>query len=108
MAAVRSQLNDFEIEEFFRSLQVLLLSCLNANVSFDTAEFLSRRLDGYERNLSVLISRLRESFPCEEQMLANLDRLIQVVHRQRVHCETLSFTRFWKKIKTPSSKHLLG
>ncbi len=27
-------------------------------------------------------------------MLANLDRLIQVVHRQRVHCETLSFRSF--------------
>ena len=93
MAAVRSQFNEFEIEEFFRSLQVLLVSSLNVDVSFDTAEFLSRRLDGYERNLSVLFSRLRESFPTEE-LLVDFANLIQTVRQQRVRCETLSFRSF--------------
>lgn len=93
MAAVRSQLNDFEIEEFFRSLQVLLLSSRN-DVSFDTAEFLSRRLDAYERNLSVLFSRVAESFPAEEHLLADLSNLLGIVRRQRERCETLSFRSF--------------
>ena len=51
MATVRSQINDFEIEEFFRSLTTLLISSFNDNVSFDLAEYISRRLDLYERNL---------------------------------------------------------
>ena len=61
MAGVRSQLNDFEIEEFFRSLQTLLSSSFNNNISYDSAEYLSRRLDVYERNINILLTRLRES-----------------------------------------------
>ena len=67
MATVRSQISEFEIEEFFRSLEALLSNSLHDNISFDTAEFLYRRLDGFERNISVLLARLRESFPAEEQ-----------------------------------------
>ena len=59
MATVRSQISEFEIEDFFRSLEALLSSSLHDNISFDTAEFLHRRLDGYKRNISVLLARLR-------------------------------------------------
>jgi len=52
--SVRNQLSDYGLREFFRSLQDLLALSLEANLSFDSAEFLSRRLDGFERALSVL------------------------------------------------------
>ena len=66
-------------------------------MSFDTAEYLSHHLDGYEHNLNVLNSRLRESFQREERMLEILDSLIDIVCRQRVHCETQSFCSFLKE-----------
>ena len=72
MATVRSQISEFEIEHFFHSLQALLGNSLHDNnISFDTAEFLYRRLDGYERNISVLLARLKKSFPGEEQLLGS-------------------------------------
>ena len=95
MATVRSQISEFEIEQFFYSLQALLGNSLHDNnISFDTAEFLYRRLDGYERNISVLLARLRESFPGEEQLLEDLGNLHQIVGQQRERCETLSFQSF--------------
>ena len=94
MATARSQINEFEIEEFFRSLEALLSNSLHDNISFDTAEFLYRRLDGYERNISVLLARLRESFPAEEQLLEDLGNLLEIVRLQRERCETLSFHSF--------------
>ena len=94
MAAVRSQLTDFEIEEFFRSLQGQLISSLNPNISLDTAEFLCRRLDGYERNLNVLYTRLRESLPRQEEMLTDLHNLKSIVLQRRMYCEALSFRDF--------------
>ena len=74
MAGVRSQLNDFEIEEFFRSLQTLLSSSFNNNISYDSAEYLSRRLDVYERNINILLTRLSESYPLEQrqQLLSDM------------------------------------
>ena len=94
MATVRSQISEFEIEQFFHSLQALLGNSLHDNnISFDTAEFLYRRLDGYERNISVLLARLKESFPCQEQLLEDLGNLHEIVRQQRERsdCETLSF-----------------
>ena len=91
MATVRSQISEFEIEQFFHSLQALLINSLHDYLSFDTAEFLFRRLDGYERNISVLLARLRESFPAEEQLLEDLGNLLEIVRQQRERCETLSF-----------------
>ena len=41
--SVRNQLTHYELGEFFRSLQDLLVLSLNASLSFDSAEFLSRR-----------------------------------------------------------------
>ena len=69
--SARNQLTDYELEQFFRSLRDLLILSLEANLSFDSAEFLSRRLDGFERTLNVLSSRLRVSFPTEVQLLVN-------------------------------------
>ena len=88
--SVRNQLTDYELEEFFRSLQDLVLS-LNASLSFDSAEFLSRRLDGFERTLSVLSSRLYISYWSEVQLLSDLDTLLFIVSQQRQHCEDLSY-----------------
>ena len=55
-----------------------------------STEFLSRRLDGFERTLSVLSSRLRVSFWSEaQQLLSDLDTLLVIVSQQRQHCEDL-------------------
>ena len=81
--SVRNQLSDYELVEFFRSLQVLLALSLDANLSFDFAEFLSRRLDGFERTLSVLSSRVRVSHPSESQLLSDPDILLHIVSPQR-------------------------
>ena len=90
MATVRSQISEFEIEQFIHSQRALLGNSLHDNnISFDTAEFLHRRLDGYERNISVLLARLRESFPGEEQLLEDLGNLHEIVRQQRERCETL-------------------
>ena len=51
MATVRSQISEFDIEQFIHSLQALLINSFHDDLSFDTAEFLFRRLDGYERNI---------------------------------------------------------
>lgn len=95
MAALRSQLNEFQIEEFFTTLLTLLQSSFNENLSLDSAEFFARRLDGYERNLSVLNSRLQETFPEEEQLLSDLGSLIRITHQQRECCEALSYRNFF-------------
>ena len=60
------------IEEFFRSLQTLLSSSFNNNISYDSAEYLSRRLDVYERNINILLTRLSESYPLEQQLLSDM------------------------------------
>ena len=70
--SVRNQLTHYELGELFRSLQDLLLLSLNAILSFDSAEFLSRRLDGFERTLSALSSRLHVSHWSEVQLLSDL------------------------------------
>ena len=85
--SVRNQLTHYELGEFFRSLQELLVLSLNASLSFDSVEFLSRRLDSFERTLSVLSSRLRVSYWSEVQLLSDLDTLLFIVSQQRQHCE---------------------
>ena len=85
MTGVRSQLGQFEIEEFFPSLQTLLSSSFNSNISYDSAEYLSRRLDVYERNINILLARLIESYPLEK-LLSGKD--------ERERCEALSFRSF--------------
>ena len=89
--SVRNQLTHYELEEFFCSLQDLLVLSLNPSLSFDSAEFLSRRLDSFERTLTVLSSRLRVSYWSEVQLLSDLDTLLFIVSQQRQHCEDLSY-----------------
>ena len=70
--SVKNELSDFEIEEFFGSLQELLVSSINNEyLSFDSAEFMSRRFDGYERTLNILTLRIQESAPLEEQLISH-------------------------------------
>ena len=89
--SVRNQRTHYELEEFFRSLQDLLVLSLNPGLSLDSAEFLSRRLDGFERTLSVLSSRLRVSYWSEVQLLSDLYTLLFIVSQQRSHCKDLSY-----------------
>ena len=100
MATVRSQINEFEIEEFFRSLTTMLTSSFSDNVSFDSAEYISRRLDLYERNLSLLFARLSESHYLEVQLLSDMRSLLEIVRRQRERCESLSFRSFFEENET--------
>ena len=73
---MRNELSDFEIEEFFGSLQELLVSFINNEyLSFDSAQFISRRFDGYERTLNVLTLRIQES------------AAIQFIFRRRTKCD---------------------
>ena len=95
--AVRNQRSDYELGEFFRSLQDLLVLSLEDDISFDSAEFLSRRLDGFERTLSVLSSRIHASYPSEGQLLSDLDVLLRLVSQQRQYCETLSFLALYEE-----------
>ena len=74
--SVTSQLSDYELREFFRSVQDLLAVSLDANLSFDSAEFLSRRLDGFERSLSVLSSRIRVPHPFESPLLGKSSNVL--------------------------------
>ena len=87
----RNQLSDYELREFFRSLQDLLALSLDANLSINSVEFLSRRLDGFERALSVLSSRVHVSHPSERQLLSDLDILLHTVSQQRQYCVNLSY-----------------
>ena len=90
--SVRNQLTHYELEEFFRSLQDLLVLSHNPSLSFDSAEFLSRRLDGFERTLTVLSSsRLRVSYLSEVQLLSDLDTFLFIVSQKRQHCKDLSY-----------------
>ena len=99
--SVRNQLTHYELEGFFRSLQDLLVLSLNPSLSFDSAEFLSRRLDGrFKRTLSILSSRLRVSYWSEVQLLnSDLDTLLFIVSQQRQHYEDLPYFALYGKLK---------
>ena len=89
--SVRNQFSDYELGEFFRLLRDLLALSVDANLSFDFAEFLSRRLDSFERTLSVLSSRVHVSHPSERRLLSDLDILLHIVSQQRQYCVNLSY-----------------
>ena len=101
--SVRNQLTQYELEKFFRSLQDLLVISLNPSLSFDSAEFLSRRLDGFERTLSVLSSRLRVSCWSEVQLLSDLDTLLFIILSvNKVNIARTYLTSLWKNNFQPS------
>ena len=95
---MRNQLTHYELEELFRSLQDLLVLSLKPSLSFDFAEFLSRRLDDFERTLSVLSSRLRVSFSWSEvQLLSDLDTLLFIILSvNKVNIARTYLTSLWK------------
>ena len=104
--SVRNQLTHYELEEFFRSLQDLLVLSLNPSLSFDFAEFLSRRLDDFERTLNVLSSRLRVSYSWfEVQLLSDLYTLLFIVSQQRQLCEDFSYFALHEEEEEESAAH---
>ena len=84
----------------------MLTSSFNDNVSFDSAEYISRRLDLYERNLSLLFARLSESHRLEVQLLSYMRSLLEIVRRQRERCESLSFRSFFEENETAGNGQL--
>ena len=58
---------------------------------------ISRRLNGVERTLSVLLARIHRSYPSEGQRLADLDVLLRLISQQKQYCETLSFLAFYEE-----------
>ncbi len=88
----RNRLRDFQIQEFFRSLENILVSSYDdTQASFDSAEFRTRRLDELERTLTVLLWRISEAYAGEHQLLADLTALLFMVQERREHCQSLSF-----------------
>ena len=96
--SVRNRLTHYELEEIFRSLQDLLVLSLNPSLSFDFAEFFSRRLEGFERTLRVLSSRLRVSYwTSEVQLLSDLDTLLFIILSvNKVNIARTYLTSLWK------------
>ena len=87
--------------------QPLVLS-LEANVSFGSAEFISRRLHGFERKLNVLSSRSRVSFQTEVQLLSDLHALLHIVSQQRQCCEDLFYLGFHEEEEEQHSTGGMG
>ncbi len=78
---VRKQLSDYELGE----------SLWSQALSFDSAKFLFRRLDGFERTLSVLLSRIRVSHS-ERRLLFDLDILLRICQSTKTElCELVVF-----------------
>lgn len=106
-AMANRTLRDFQVGEFFRSLQNILTSSLE-NTSFDSAEYLSRRLDELERTLSVLLRRNREAYPTENQLLTDLNTLLENVCERRQHYQELSFRRMLDEDEQNTSSLSVG
>ena len=87
-----NRLRDFQVQEFFRSLENVLLSSYDDNqASFNSAEFRTRRLDELERTLSVLLRIISQAYPGEHQLLADLTTLLNIVQERRDYFQSLSF-----------------
>ena len=78
--------------EFFFSLGRLIQNCqeqLNT-ASYDTSEFIIRRLDEYERTLSILLSRFTESYghlTSQQSCLENVSYILSRTSFCRAHFE---------------------
>ena len=108
MAVVKSQLSEFDREEFFRSLEAYLSSSLSDNSAFNAAEYFFRRLDGFEMKIIALFKRLRKSFPTEEQLLINLRSLLEIVCRRRDVFTPFSLTISSELLKSISDCSSVG
>ena len=85
--SVRNQLTHYELEEFFRSLQDLLVLSLNASLSFDSAEFLSRR---FRKNSKRFVVKTTH-FVFVWSTTTFWPRHSLIYCQQRQHCEDLSY-----------------
>ena len=65
---------------------------LNASLSFDSAEFLSRHFKGFKSTLSILLSRLCDWYWPKVQLLSHLSTLLFTVSQQRPYLISLSRT----------------
>ncbi len=59
-------------ENFFRELVDLIRNAEVNRTCSDSADFYFRRLEEYERTLSVLTARISESYPAEQSLIKNL------------------------------------
>ena len=88
------RLNGFQISKsFFETLRLLQISEANFNSSsFDSCEYLFRRLGAYERTLATLLSRIQEAYPQFEPVVC--EQLLFILNRVtafRVHFERTLF-----------------
>ena len=75
--SVRNQLTHYELEEFFCSLQDFILLSLNPSLSFDSAEFLSRRsLRKQPSFFAPGPSRVSRLFTTPRRFQKNSDRFV--------------------------------
>ena len=83
-----------DTERFFMDLSRLISSTRqqqNATATqFDSAEFFIRRLEEYERTLSVLTLRVEESYTQEASVIDYLDQLLNILNELRCHFEEIA------------------
>ena len=58
-----------------------------AAAQFDSSEFFARRMEEYERSLSVLTTRIKESDAQEMCLISNLHQLLGILNELRGHFE---------------------
>ena len=107
--ADRNRLRNFQVQEFFRSLEnILLLPFDYTQASFDSAEFRTRRLDELERTLSVLLQRISQAYPEEHELLVDLTTLLNIVQEQRQHFQSLSFRNVLEQENPNAQTFMIG
>ena len=57
---------------------------------FDSSEFFARRMEEYERTLSVLTTRSEESYAQEICLISNLHQLLGILNELRCHFEGIA------------------
>lgn len=104
-----NRLRDFQVQEFFRSLENILLSSYDGTqASFDSAEFRTRRLDELERTLSVLLRRIFQAYPGEYQLLADLTTLLNIVKERKDYFQSISFRNVLEEQNPNNQTFMIG
>jgi hypothetical protein len=70
-------------ENFFRELVDLIRNAEQSHTHCDSPDFYCRRLAEYERTLSVLTTRITESYPTEQFLINNLHILCTYLNSLR-------------------------
>ena len=83
-----------DTERFFMELGTMITRAQqqrNATATqFDSSEFFVRRLEEYERTLSVLTTRIEESFAQEITLIGYLHQLLGILNELRRHFEAIA------------------